>query len=88
MSFLTGSQLRAARALLGWSASVVQAQTGVAVSTISIFENSDGTTGHRRTWDTLQAAFEAAGVVFLDPDPAHGLGPGVRVKADRPIDSE
>lgn len=74
---ITGAQLRAARALLGWSAREAAERSGVALTTVQRLEQSDGpASGRAQTHFSLQKAFESAGVEFIGtPDD----GPGVRL---------
>jgi transcriptional regulator with XRE-family HTH domain len=74
---LTPAQLRAARALLGWSREQLAAKSGVGSETVKNFElrGSDPKLGTVQKW---RRALEAAGVVFLDGD--EHRGPGVRIK--------
>jgi transcriptional regulator with XRE-family HTH domain len=76
---ITAGQIRAARALIGWK------QTDLAkaskVSEISIKNIERGVTDPRyRTLEAIQAAFEKAGVVFLEPGDVRDGGAGVRLK--------
>lgn len=71
-------QLRAARALLGWTQDQLADQAGVGIATIRRLEAQTGPI--RAISDTLwrlQSALEQAGVVFLGEDGAQG--PGVRL---------
>ncbi|WP_373504762.1 multiprotein-bridging factor 1 family protein [Aestuariivirga sp.] len=71
-------QLRAARALLGWTQDQLAAQSGVGIATIRRMEAQNGPI--RAISDTvwrLQSALERAGVVFFSEDGTHG--PGVRL---------
>ena len=74
---ITGAQLRAARALLKWSAKEVAEKSGVALTTVQRLEQTDGpASGRAQTHFELQRAFEAAGVEFIgSPDDK----PGVRL---------
>jgi transcriptional regulator with XRE-family HTH domain len=75
---MTGAQLRAARALLGWSAQDLATASGVGVTTIRKNELSDGpVTMIRANVDVLTRALEAAGVEFI---PENGGGAGVRLR--------
>ena len=67
---ITGAQLRAARALLKWSAKEVAEKSGVALTTVQRLEQTDGpASGRAQTHFELQRAFEAAGVEFIgSPD--------------------
>ena len=76
---ITAGQIRAARALIGWK------QTDLAkaskVSEISIKNIERGVTDPRyRTLGEIQAAFEKAGVVFLEPGDIRDGGAGVRLR--------
>jgi transcriptional regulator with XRE-family HTH domain len=74
---LTPAQLRAARALVGWSRDVLADKSGTAAETIQGFESrgSDPKLGTAQKW---RRALEAAGVKFLDADDQDG--PGVRLR--------
>ena len=76
---ITSDQIRAARALLRWSAKDLADNSGVSWKTIQRMEACEGVPNS--TASNLQAimeTLEAAGVVFLD---ANGGGPGVRLKS-------
>ncbi|WP_131872433.1 MULTISPECIES: helix-turn-helix domain-containing protein [unclassified Bradyrhizobium] len=71
-------QIKAARALLGWSQDDLANQSGVSVPTVKRLEAADGDVGGRaETGDALVAALEKAGVEFI---PENGGGAGVRLK--------
>jgi transcriptional regulator with XRE-family HTH domain len=72
-----GRQIRAARGLLGWSATTLADRSGVTRFTIQRLEQHDGVPPSRsQTLEDIQRAFEAAGVEFTGtPDD----GPGVRL---------
>jgi transcriptional regulator with XRE-family HTH domain len=73
---ITAAQLRAARALLGWSQQELANSSGVSKPTIARLELETGPRGgYESTQFKLVAAFESAGVEFLN----HGH-PGVRMK--------
>jgi transcriptional regulator with XRE-family HTH domain len=74
----TGSQLKAARALLDLEQAAVASLAGVNVNTIRNLEGSKGEPikGNNQTVVAVQQALEAAGIEFLN----HGQ-PGVRLKA-------
>jgi transcriptional regulator with XRE-family HTH domain len=77
---MTGAQLRAARALLGWSAQELATASGVGVTTIRKNELSDGpVTMINANVEVITRAIEAAGVEFTN----HSQ-PGVRMRAPRP----
>ncbi|MDP4024006.1 helix-turn-helix transcriptional regulator [Methylobacterium sp. NEAU 140] len=68
------SQLRAARALLGWSQERLAEASGVSVPTIKRLEPGEGVVRTRvQTLMKLRSALEAAGIAFTDGDE-----PGVR----------
>jgi transcriptional regulator with XRE-family HTH domain len=79
---ITRSQVRMARAALGWGVRDLGRRAGVAANTVSRFENGMGTTV--ATLEQIQAAFESEGIVFMPADEKGG--PGVRVKRDVPHD--
>lgn len=72
---MTVVQCRMARAALGIGIRELAAMAEVSPNTVSRFERGDALYG--RTVDALQAALEAAGVIFIDEN---GEGPGVRLK--------
>jgi transcriptional regulator with XRE-family HTH domain len=76
--YITGSQIRAARAFLRWSAEDLAARTKLGVATIRRAEAQDGPiTLTPANADAIQSAFEAAGIQFIF---GNGGGPGVRLR--------
>ena len=74
---LTGSQIRAARALLNWNASDVAEKIGVTRQTILRLEQSDGVPASKtQTMLALQKVFEEGGVEFIGSPEDR---PGVRL---------
>ena len=74
---LTSAQIRAARALIRWSALQLAKQTAVGVTTIRRAELTASETKLTRVNDqAIRRGLEAAGVEFID---AEGGGPGVRL---------
>ena len=72
---LTGAQIRAARALLGWTSQTLADRSGVSTSTITRAERVDGVPRMRTDrLDAIQLSLEQAGVVFLDANSASGAG--------------
>lgn len=70
-------QVKAARALLGWSQQHLASAADVSVPTVKRLEAADGPLGGRlETTKKLRAALEKAGVEFIDEN---GGGPGVRL---------
>jgi hypothetical protein len=75
---LTSAQIRAARALIRWSAEDLARHCAVSVTTIRRAELMLSATSLTRANDrVIRQALEAAGVEFIDDD---GGGPGVRLK--------
>ena len=72
---ITPTQLKMARAALGWSVRKLAEVAEVDPNTVSRFEN--GTDARGSTLTKLQRALESAGVIFID---GNGEGPGVRLK--------
>jgi hypothetical protein len=76
---LTSAQIRAARALIRWSAQELANASSVGVTTIRRAELTQSETKLTRANDqAIRRALEAAGVEFID---AEGGGPGVRLRA-------
>jgi proteasome assembly chaperone (PAC2) family protein len=74
---LTSAQLRAARALVRWSAEDLARHSAIGVTTIrraELTENETSLTAANN--QALRRALESAGVEFID---ANGGGPGVRL---------
>jgi hypothetical protein len=79
---LTSAQIRAARALIRWSAQDLADHCAVSVTTIRRAELMPSTTALTRVNDyAIRRALEAAGVEFIDEN---GGGPGVRLRAPPP----
>jgi predicted transcriptional regulator len=73
---ITGRQLRAARALIGWEQIELAAHARVAIGTIRRMESFSGPIGSRTsTLSQVQATLEKAGILFLNDG-----SPGVRLK--------
>lgn len=74
---LTGSQIRAARALLRWSAAEAAEMGQTTRKTIERLEQHEGVPPSRsQTLVDIRMAYEAAGIEFIgSPD----KGPGVRL---------
>jgi transcriptional regulator with XRE-family HTH domain len=78
---LTSAQIRAARALIRWSALELAERSSVGVTTIRRAELTDSETKLTRVNDqAIRRTLEAAGVEFID---AEGGGPGVRLRPSR-----
>jgi transcriptional regulator with XRE-family HTH domain len=75
---LTSGQIRAARALLRWSAEDLAGASSVGVATIRRAELAERETSMNTPNDrAIRGALEAAGIVFIDEN---GGGAGVRLK--------
>jgi predicted transcriptional regulator len=70
-------QIKAARALVGWSQDVLAVHSGVSAPTIKRLEAAEGEIGGRaETGKSLVTALEKAGIEFI---PENGGGAGVRL---------
>lgn len=77
-TIITGAQLRAARALLRWSADDLSQRTKIGVATIRRGEAIDGQLAMTESNQlAIRRAFEEAGVIFIA---GNGEGPGVRLR--------
>jgi transcriptional regulator with XRE-family HTH domain len=70
-------QLRAARALLGWSQGQLAKEAGMSLPTVKRVEREGGPRVSEDARYVLQRALEAGGVEFIDEN---GGGPGVRLR--------
>jgi transcriptional regulator with XRE-family HTH domain len=76
---INGGQVRAARALLGWSQRELSKKSKVAFGTIQRMESFDGPIGSRtETLAKVVAVFEKAGIEFLNSE-----SPGLRLRKKR-----
>ena len=76
---LRSEQIRAARALVRWSAQNLADNSGVSWKTIQRMESQDGVpSATARNIEKIQKTLEKAGVVFIDQ--YEECGPGVRLK--------
>jgi transcriptional regulator with XRE-family HTH domain len=77
------SQIRAGRALLGWSQTELARRAGVGLATLQRIEQNDGVVkGNFSTILKIQKALEQAGIVFTDGDAGEI---GVRLQMDKPV---
>jgi DNA-binding XRE family transcriptional regulator len=68
------AQIRAARALLGWSQGELAQTAGIGLATLQRIEQNDGIVkGNFSTAVKIQNALEHAGIAFTD-DEAGGIG--------------
>jgi hypothetical protein len=78
---LMGAQIRAGRALLGWTAATLAARSGVSYPTVQRAEAADGVPRMKApNLFAVQRALEEGGVVFLDPGEHREGGSGVRLR--------
>jgi transcriptional regulator with XRE-family HTH domain len=76
---ISGSQIRAARAILRWSAQDLADRANVGIQTIKRFEAVDGVPPSRSsTLLDVKAALEAAGIEFIG---SPGNDPGIVIKS-------
>ncbi|MDE1892482.1 MAG: transcriptional regulator [Betaproteobacteria bacterium] len=75
---ISSEQIRAARALIRWSALDLAQNSGIGVATIRRIEMADGIpSSNAKTLDQIQKTLEAAGIEFVGtPEDS----PGVRFK--------
>jgi transcriptional regulator with XRE-family HTH domain len=62
---MTGNQLQAARALIGWSQKQLAEAAGLSVPTIKRAEGAASITASAAAVEAIRAALEGAGVEFL-----------------------
>ena len=77
---ITSSQIKAARALLGMTATKLAELSGIAYTTVVRMESSEGIpSGQVKTLDSVQKALEEAGIEFLG-SPEEGAGVRWKIK--------
>lgn len=74
---LEGPQIRAARALIGWSQTRLAEAAELSLPTVKAVESRGTARSSVATVEAIKSALEAAGVVFIA---SNGDGPGVRLK--------
>lgn len=80
-SMITGSQIRAARALLRWSASDLAESAAIGIATVHRAEAVDDFPPlNVKTLLKVQQSLEGAGVVFLASGESKDGGPGCRLR--------
>jgi len=81
LSMISGRQIRAGRALLGWSSVHLASEAGVSYATVSRCEQSQGVPSVRATiLAQIQGAMERGGIIFLDAGDTRAGGDGVRLR--------
>ena len=76
---ISGKQIRAGRALLGWNQRELAAAAGLSEVSIKNAER-EVVDSRGSTLNAIQGAFDRAGVIFLDTGDTRYGGPGVRLK--------
>ena len=72
-------QVKAARAMLGWSQHELSEKSGISYPTVARLETCDGDIGGRAdTAEKIVSALVEAGIIFVDADGHEG--PGVRLR--------
>ena len=77
ISSIAVEQLRAARALLGWSQTQLAKRAGLSLPTVKRVETQQGPKVSEEARFALKKALERAGIEFIDEN---GGGPGVRLR--------
>lgn len=81
IKMITSCQIRAARALINWSALVLAEKSGLGVATIRRMELAVAVpSSNAQTLDLVQRALESAGVEFIG---SPNNDPGVRLLTNR-----
>ena len=79
LSFISSAQIRAARALLRWSAADLASKASVGANTVRRAEVAEGKTSLTAANEmAIRRALEDAGIIFIDEN---GGGAGVRLKS-------
>ena len=76
---ITRAQIRAARALIGWTQTDLAQASGISQVAIKNFERG-ATDPRASTLTSIQDALDEAGVIFLEPGDTRDGGIGVRLK--------
>lgn len=69
---ITARQIRAARALLGWTQETLADKALVSLTALKRLESENDFKVHESTSDQVRKALESVGIVFLNSD--HGEG--------------
>ncbi|TWB23469.1 helix-turn-helix protein [Nitrospirillum amazonense] len=72
-------QIRAARALLGWSQQMLADKALLSVKAVARLERNE-VTSHAATVEALERTLTQAGIIFIPA--GHGLGEGVQLTSD------
>jgi transcriptional regulator with XRE-family HTH domain len=76
----SSSQIRAARALVGWSQTEVATAAGLSIPTVKRAEADGGIRVSEDAMVAIAKALKKAGVEFI---PENGGGPGVRLRKEQ-----
>ena len=77
---IEAAQVRAARALIGWSQAKLAEAAGLPISAVERFETGSPDSVPAEAIEKMRAALESAGVAFI---PRNGGGAGVRLRKGR-----
>lgn len=81
---MLGEQIKAARAMLGWTAADLAERSGISYPTVQRLDATKGPVGGRHeTVEAIRKALEAEGVQFLETGQVAG-GSGVALKGVKP----
>lgn len=76
---MEGRQIKAARALLGWSQTKLCEEAGISRATLIDLENETGDP-RRSSIQRIETAFGKSGLIFLSTGDTRDGGPGVRLR--------
>ena len=82
MGFVTGEQIRAARAMLGWEQTELAERANVSVKTIKRLEATNGRVEAHSEW-TVKNALELGGIEFVGEHDWRDRNDGVRFAKDK-----
>jgi DNA-binding XRE family transcriptional regulator len=80
--YLTGEQMRGARAMLDWDQAELAQRANISLKTIKRMEATRGQIDARSNYSVIKA-MELAGIEFLDREDFRGRAEGIRWRADR-----
>ena len=81
MSLISGNQVRAARALIGWSQLDLANAANIGEMTVKRFESAQNENGGTiKTLQAIQEALEDAGIIFIQRNQHGGLGVRLKLK--------
>src|SRR5260370_335232 len=84
MKLVTTRQVKAARALLGWSQADLAQHSGVSEPTVARLESVDGELGGREdTAEKIRTAIEIAGIEFIDENGGAAVVPFTKMARRR-----